>query len=216
MSEIHSSETGSAKNHAPVLTELPVEFPLHYFHGQVSGETHNGLLVQELAFRGFLNIRANPQDVKQMKAMSSVLGVTVPVAPCTRAESGGFSIHWLGPDEWLVVAPGGEQGSIEAALRKSMKGHISVVDVSGGLTLLRLSGKGVDVVMKKSSVYDFHPRNFGSGKSVQTTFAKAGAIVSQSDEGSFDLVIRRSFADYIARWLLDAGEEFGCRIEVQV
>jgi sarcosine oxidase subunit gamma len=26
-------------------------------------------------------------------------------------------------------------------------------------------------------------------------------------------VIRRSFADYLAQWLLDAGAEFGVRIE---
>ncbi len=64
----------------------------------------------------------------------------------------------------------------------------------------------------KSSVYDFHPDNFQPGKCVQTTFAKAGALVSKKSDGSFDLVIRRSFTDYIAEWLLDAGKEYGCSI----
>jgi len=48
---------------------------------------------------------------------------------------------------------------------------------------------------------------------VQITFAKASAAVSNRSDGSYDLVIRRSFADYVAQWLLDAGGEFGCRIE---
>ena len=88
-----------------------------------------------------------------------------------------------------------------------------MVDVSAGQTLLKLSGEGVETVLKKSSVYDFHARHFSVGHCVQTTFAKATALVSRSADDSFDLVIRRSFADYVARWLLDAGAEFGCRIE---
>jgi sarcosine oxidase gamma subunit len=38
-------------------------------------------------------------------------------------------------------------------------------------------------------------------------------LVSNRTDGSFDLIIRRSFADYIALWMLDAGREFGLRIE---
>jgi sarcosine oxidase subunit gamma len=37
--------------------------------------------------------------------------------------------------------------------------------------------------------------------------------VSSNADGSFDLTIRRSFADYIAQWLLDAGKEHGCLIQ---
>lgn len=48
---------------------------------------------------------------------------------------------------------------------------------------------------------------------VQTNFAKATALVSSNADGSFDLTIRRSFADYIAQWLLDAGQEHGCVIQ---
>jgi len=32
-------------------------------------------------------------------------------------------------------------------------------------------------------------------------------------KGSAKMSIRRSFADYVAQWLLDAGAEFGCRVE---
>ena len=71
-------------------------------------------------------------------------------------------------------------------------------------------------IVKKSSIYDFDGWDTAkatSGRVVQTTFAKASAAVSNRSDGSYDLVIRRSFADYVAQWLLDAGGEFGCRIE---
>ena len=75
---------------------------------------------------------------------------------------------------------------------------------------------GVATVLKKSTVYDFEAWDLAtpiSGCAAQTTFAKASALISNRSDGSYNLVIRRSFADYIALWLLDAGEEFGCRIE---
>jgi sarcosine oxidase gamma subunit len=71
-------------------------------------------------------------------------------------------------------------------------------------------------VLKKSSLYDFEgwaSAKPASGLVVQTPFAKASAVISNRCDGSYDLVIRRSFADYVAQWLLDAGGEFGCRIE---
>jgi heterotetrameric sarcosine oxidase gamma subunit len=111
-----------------------------------------------------------------------------------------------------------DAANLEASLRESLPGHIAVVDVSGGQTLVNLRGIRValDTVLKKSSVYDFAAwadAPSGSGRCVQTTFASASALFSNKPDGSYDLVIRRSFADYVAQWLLDAGREFGCRIE---
>ena len=36
----------------------------------------------------------------------------------------------------------------------------------------------------------------------------ATAIVRRPSEERWELVVRRSFADYCYRWLLDAGEEY--------
>ena len=112
----------------------------------------------------------------------------------------------------------GNAAEIEVSLRQVLAGHIAIVDISGGQTMINLRGTdmAVQTVLQKSSVYDFAgwPGASGNaGRCAQTTFAKASAVVSNKSDGSFDLIIRRSFADYIARWLLDAGEEFGCRIE---
>ena len=124
---------------------------------------------------------------------------------------GGFP-NMLSPDEWLLIVASGREAELERQLRQTLPGHISVVDISGGQTRLNLSGEGVATLLKKSSHYDFHSSNFGPGRCVQTTFAKATALVCRREDGSIDLVMRRSFADYLARWLLDAAAEFGSQI----
>ncbi|MGB0447236.1 MAG: sarcosine oxidase subunit gamma family protein, partial [Pseudomonadales bacterium] len=53
---------------------------------------------------------------------------------------------------------------------------------------------------------------FPVGKVVQTTFAKTGATICKCNDGSFDLVIRRSFADYFFLWLKDASEDYGLAV----
>ena len=140
--------------------------------------------------------------------MESELGIPLPLHPCTAGYGEGAAIYWLGPDEWLLAVAAVVQDDLAARLRSAYPGHCSVVDVGGGLTLVNLSGSEACTLLKKSCCYDFHPTNFAAGRCVQTTFAQATALVASRDADSYDLVIRRSFADYIARWLLDAGAEF--------
>ena len=64
-------------------------------------------------------------------------------------------------------------------------------------------------MLQKSSPYDFHPRNFPPGRCVQTVFAQASALVIAAEDGRFDLVFRRSYADYLTHWITDAAEEYG-------
>ena len=47
------------------------------------------------------------------------------------------------------------------------------------------------------------------GKGVSTTLAKSTAVIRRVGEAQWELIIRRSFADYLYRWLLDASEEYG-------
>lgn len=201
------------------MSELPgapeaaaIETPLHYFRGETSTPGEPGLVVREAPLMGHLNLRGDPDDDEFLRGVNAVLGVALPTQPGTWAHNGAARVYWLGPNEWLLMVDGGREASLEEQLRRQLAGHISIVDVSGGQTLLNMSGTGAAVVLMKSSPYDFHASNFVPGRCVQTTFAKATALVAACDDGSFDLVIRRSFADYLARWILDAGAEAGAAI----
>jgi sarcosine oxidase subunit gamma len=195
--------------------------PLHYYLGQASGDASArsprqadcGVLLRESASHGFLVLRGHADSELFCAGVQEVLGIALPLEPCTFKTRDEAVICWLGPGEWLVIVATGTEESTEAELRQVLRGSFSIVDVSGGLTMLKLSGEGAYEILQKSCTYDFHPQNFQAGRCVHTSFAKATALIGRARDGSFDVVIRRSFADYLAKWILDAGRESGCRIE---
>jgi sarcosine oxidase subunit gamma len=56
---------------------------------------------------------------------------------------------------------------------------------------------------------DLHAREFKAGQCAQTRLAKATMTLSPlADEAGFEVIIRRSFADYLLLWLQDAAVAF--------
>ncbi|BAL27064.1 sarcosine oxidase subunit gamma [Azoarcus sp. KH32C] len=170
-----------------------------------------GVVVREHAFLGHLVLRGNAADAAFCGGVEQVLGLPLPqgMGLLSMDTERGVSIQWMSPDEWLVIVPAGREHETEMRLRTALTGHFAVMIVSGGQTVLELSGRAVREVLMKSMAYDVHPSQFPVGKGVSTTFAKASAIVRRVGEERWELVIRRSFADYLYRWVLDASEEFG-------
>ena len=65
----------------------------------------------------------------------------------------------------------------------------------------------------KSTSYDVAPENFPPGKVVTTTFAQAQVVLRRVNDNTFELVLRRSFSDYLWAWLRDAASEFGFAVQ---
>ena len=137
-----------------------------------------------------------------------------PLEPNT-ANSGMSTVYWLGPDEWLIVSPGGERPILPTLLEDAFTGmHASLNVVTGGYAGLRLSGGNAPDVLAKGCTLDLHPKIFQTGQCAQTGLAKAGILLSKVDDApSFDIFVRRSFAEYLALWLQNAGAEHGIRFE---
>lgn len=190
------------------------ESPLAHVSGVKGGHTP-GVVIHEKAFLGYLTLRGNSADSAFCSGVEHALGMPLPTEPLSlhQNQQKGSSIQWLSPDEWLIVVQGGTEYETEMALRTELSGHFAVVNISGGQTLLTLSGSAAQDVLHKSTVYDVHPRNFPVGKAVATNFAKATAIIRRPSEGTWELIVRRSFADYCYRWLIDASQEFGVDYE---
>ncbi len=172
-------------------------------------EAATGLVLGETAPRGCLNIRGDADRPGFLAAVSAVAGVALPVQPCSWRAAGHTAAYWLGPDEWLVATQAGAEADLESGLRDRLEGSFSIVDTTGNQVWLNLSGPSLGQILQKSSPYDFHPRNFTPGRCVQTTFAKASALLAANADGSVDLAVRRSYADYLDRWIADAAEEYG-------
>ena len=177
------------------------------------GRKNAGVTVREKKLLGHLTLRGDAKDPAFAEGVHKALGLELPVALSLVAK-GDTSLQWMGPDEWLLIVPGGQEYAEEQALRAALVGlHISVVNVSGGQQLLELSGPNVRNVLMKSTSYDVHPDNFPVGKAIGTVFAKSQLVIRHTGEDTWELLIRRSFSDYWWLWLQDAAAEYGLSVE---
>lgn len=226
MSEVLEPTQQSASNQADttsahgcaLMNQRPLhmsqaESPLHRFRWHNVSQGKGGVVLRELALMGHLVLRGNVANPGFVTAVAGVLGVDLP-ATLNSSVAGNLVVRWLAPDEWLITLPGDQAWEMEKALRAGLSGHYSVVNVSGGQTLLTLSGPNAMDVLMKSTHYDLHDRHFPVGKVVSTTFAKSQCILRRVAAQEWELVIRRSFADYLAAWIQDAAGEYGLVVKV--
>jgi len=200
------------------MSNVVLESPL----AAVTGLGHRVLSVDgasvtlgEVAFVDMLNVRGNAADTQFVNAVQQVTGLALPLQANTPTLGAAGQLLWLGPDEWaLKLPPAGSQyqsaGPLEAmenALRTALAGqHVSLVPVGHGFTTLTVQGAGAGALLARGCPLDFHARSFAAGAVAQSHVAKAGATILCLATGThFELTVRRSFADYLFRWLCEAG-----------
>lgn len=191
------------------------ESPLHHVGlAEIAGQPNAdaGVIFSEAGLLGHLTLRCEPSS-PLIDVAESILGVALPLSPLSSVEQGDLVVRWIAPDEWLITLPNDKVFDLETRFRAEMKGHHSLVNGSGGMTVYKLRGERVVDMLKKSTPVDLHDSEFPVGKVVSTVFAKAGAVIRRTGESEFELVVRRSFADYIWLWIQDASQEYGLSIE---
>lgn len=146
-------------------------------------------------------------------ASADVLGLpALPLAPSTLTTVGDTTAIWFGPEEWLVCSTECSGEVLEAALQQAISEHGgAAVDVSAQRTTLRLQGADARNVLAKGCSLDLHPSVFRTGAAAQTMLGLAAVVlIPLSDNGTdYRILVRSSFARYVADWLTDAAEEFG-------
>ena len=179
-----------------------------------SNSSGSGISIRIDSQVGHLNLRADCSDNDCVEALESQLGQSLPTTPNTLSE-GEHRIYWLGPDEWLILTDLPQLRLLVEKLRQAADGkHVALNDVSGGQIVLRLDGTGVRDLLAKGCTLDLHPRVFTAGMCAQSGLAKANVLIGLAGQTeSFDIVVRRSFSDYLLRWLLHGADEFGVTIE---
>ena len=181
---------------------------------QVGVDGGSGVILEELAFCVHLNLRCDPSDSQTLTAASTIFGVGLPLVPNTFHETSDTRIHWLGPDEWLVLAPMTEI-HLSEKINSAWAGlHHSVTDITGGQTVVRIEGERTGQLLNQGCTLDLHHRAFKVGHCAQSLLAHVPVLISRGSNNEngicrFDLVVRRSYADYLAKWLLDAAREIG-------
>jgi sarcosine oxidase subunit gamma len=166
------------------------------------------LLIRELPFVSQVNLRADSNDAASMQRLAAALGFALPAVPNTVTSRDDRRALWLGPDEWLIVGPDGQQDALERALRNGLDSAPgSIVDVSANRTLVEIHGERARELLAHGVSIDLDARSFGAGHCGQTLLAKAQVIIERRDASSFDLFVRASFATYVGAWLFDSAAD---------
>lgn len=173
-----------------------------------STASRGNILVREVPYLAQINFRADPDDAVIMRRLASTLGFALPVVPNTTTSQRDRRALWLGPDEWLVVGPDGQQQALQHELRNGLDGaYGSIVDVSANRTVLEIGGSTARKLLARCVPIDLDPRSFGPDRCAQTLFAKAQVVIEGRAEQAVHVYVRTSFASYLADWLLDAAAE---------
>lgn len=137
-----------------------------------------------------ISLRVRAEDVP---ALSSALGVDLPMKPKTSAYANGRTALWLGPDEWLVIDEG-ESGLMTAAANSGVL-H-SATDVSHRNTAILVSGPGAAAAINAGCSQDLSLDVFPVGACSRTLFGKVEIVLLRTAEDAFRVEVWRSFSDY--------------------
>jgi sarcosine oxidase subunit gamma len=141
-------------------------------------------------------------------AAAAALGVALPAVACRAAVAGEVAALWLGPDEWLVIAPEAAGDTLRAALEQALSGlSHSLVDVSHRNTAITVSGPQAAYVLRHGCALDLDLPAFPVGMCTRTLVGRTEAVLWRTAEETFHVEVWRSFAGYLTDFLVEARRE---------
>ena len=204
------ADTAALKNSKKIqpLRKSPVS-PLGtaFEAGSVAGTVE----LREVPFLTMAGLRVDPAGDAGER-----LGVLTGGLPAASGEvrgSGNTAVLWLGPAEFLLVAPAEAHESLGGDLPRTLiealgDGAGQVVDLSANRTTLELTGPRARAVLEKGCSLDLHPRVFTTGTALSTEIGGIPAVLWKTGDEAYRIFPRASFAEFLGRWLLDAMREY--------
>jgi sarcosine oxidase, subunit gamma len=137
-----------------------------------------------------ISLRAEAESIA---ALSTALGLALPTAPKTSAQSGTRLAFWLGPDEWLVL----DHADADLITPCTASGAVhSATDVSHRNTAILASGPGAVRALNTACPLDLSLKTFPVGSVTRTVFGKIEIVLYRMREEEFRVECWRSFAEY--------------------
>jgi sarcosine oxidase subunit gamma len=125
-------------------------------------------------------------------------GAMLPREACRASGTTVRAALWLGPDEWLLIAPDGETEAITSAIAAALTGApASVVDVSDRQLGIEVRGAKAAEAINAFNPLDLDLTAFPAGMCTRTIFAKAEIVLWRTAAGTFRIEVWRSFAPYV-------------------
>ncbi len=174
----------------------------------LSAATDGALSIRELPFVSQLNLRLDLKNADIVQRIAAALSLSLPLSANTVASNRDRRALWLGPDEWLIVGPDGEQTASESGLRDALREAFgAVTDVSANRTLVEIRGANAHEWLAHGVSIDLDPRSFAVGRCAQTLLAETQVVLERRDESGFIIYVPASSAAWATNWLLDAAAD---------
>jgi len=153
----------------------------------------------------FFIIRGEAEDKLFFDEVFNLLGQSLPLEPNTFT-SDKHQLYWLGPNEWLLVADAEKKILVR---NPSSKNGMHIINQSGALIQMKLSGNRASNAISKGCTLNLEKSLPRPGYCAQTLMAKSNIVLSLTDDKpTYNIIVRRSFSEHLAKWLQNAIEEF--------
>lgn len=158
-----------------------------------AGSTLGGLSLSQ----GAPGLRLILRGAEAAEAAGSAFGAALPRRPNRASIAGDRAALWLGPDEWLLLAPEKDR-ALQAELGEALAAtpH-ALVDVSHRQTAIRVAGAGVEALLNAFVPLELTEAAFPVGMATRTIFEKAEIVLWRTAADAFHIEVWRSFAPYV-------------------
>ncbi len=138
-------------------------------------------------------------------AAAPALGTPLPAIACRAAVAGELAALWLGPDEWLLLAPAAAGAALHARLVAALGGMAhALTDIGHRQGAMLLSGPAATATLNAGCPLDFDPEAFPVGMCTRTVLARAEVVLWRTGAEAFRIEAGRSFLPYVWRFLEEA------------
>ncbi len=142
-------------------------------------------------------------------AIGLAFGVLLPTVPCRAMTARDRAALWLGPDEWLILAPAGAAVELVALAIKAVGAHpASVIDVSQRTEAMEISGERAAWCLNAFCALDLDRRKFPPGTCTRTLLGKAEVVLWRIGAEVFRVETPRSLFPQVWACLEAARLEF--------
>jgi sarcosine oxidase, subunit gamma len=172
---------------------------IHPLEGRIHAQ--DGFLLEPAPACERLSLRATEENPA---ALGRALAIKLPVKPGSSTVKGEQTALWLGPDEWLVLAP--EGANLAQELNKMEGALFSAVDISHRNTAMIASGPRTAGILNCGCPLDLSLKGFPKGTCTRTILAKSEIILYREENERFRVECWRSYSDYVWHFLLDAAK----------
>ena len=167
---------------------------------------HGELNTTVLDSFGLLLLRGRSSDFDFISSVEAITDCTLPTEPFSSSARSDNHILWLSPDKWLLVTDLKKVGSIQEALRTSLKNsHAAITDISDGMVSIQVAGPGARELMMRCGTLDFNSGSFTLGKVMRAGFVDTTAIyyLLTSEPPCFNLYVPRSYGNYALEFIFN-------------